>query len=65
MRAAPFSAWEINAVQALYAGASTGGAPGGPTYYQAQSAVTAHEGVVTTFNSWKGLTNPGVAVGPA
>lgn len=60
-----FADWQTNAVNALYAGQTSGGTAGTPTYYQAQSNVTSAEAVVTGFASWRGQLDPGTTVGPA
>ena len=54
-----------NAVDALYAGQTSGGTPGTPTFFQAQSNVTAQESIVTGFPSWLGQADPGTVFGSA
>lgn len=58
---ASFSPWADNALNALYTGASSAGTPGTPTYFQAQSNVSAKDLVVTNFSSWMGQAEPGGA----
>lgn len=60
-----FLGWQSNAVDGLYSGASTFGAPGLPTYYAEQSNVRADQVIVTGFASWLGQVDPGTAFGPA
>ena len=54
-----------NAISGQLAGSSTAGTSGTPTFYQAQSDVTAQESIVTGFASWKGQADPGTVFGPA
>jgi hypothetical protein len=52
--------WEANALLALETSASAVGTPGTPTYYQSLSGpVDASETIVTGFNSWLGVADPG------
>jgi hypothetical protein len=60
-----WTTWQANAINALYTGQSSMGAAGTPTFYQAQSNVTAQQGIVTTFPSWMGKADPGAAYGAA
>jgi hypothetical protein len=60
-----YSGWVANAVQAMYQGASSYGDPNAPTYFHAQSVVSASEGIVTGFPSWKGSADPGAKFGAA
>lgn len=60
-----WAAWQANAINALYTGQSSIGAAGTPIFYQAQSNVTAQQGIVTTFASWMGKADPGAAYGAA
>jgi hypothetical protein len=54
-----WAAAEANAMAALFSGQSSHG-PAGPAQFNAQSNVTSAEVVVTGFNSWRGVANPGV-----
>jgi hypothetical protein len=54
-----WTAAEANAMAALFSGQTTHG-PAGPEQFNAQSNVTSAEVVVTGFNSWRGVANPGV-----
>jgi hypothetical protein len=56
-----FGPWATNAFNALYAGQTSAGTPGTPTYFQAQSNVTAKDLVVTNFSAWNGQAEPGGA----
>lgn len=58
-----YAAWVTNSFNAQDQGLSTFGTAGTPTYYQAQSVVNRYEAVVTQFNSWKGVANPGAPFG--
>jgi hypothetical protein len=58
-----YAPWVSNATQALHEGLSSKGTPGMPSYYQAQSIVTAAQGIVTGFPSWMGVADPGTAFG--
>lgn len=60
-----FDAAAANAVQGIYQGLTSYGAPGTPTYFQEQSNVTSNEVIVTGFPSWKGHADPGAVYGPA
>lgn len=60
-----FTAWTANAIQALHDGATSGGDPLLPSYYQAQSNITPAQSLVTGFPSWMGVVDPGTAFGPA
>jgi hypothetical protein len=53
-----YAAAEANAIYALYHNVNSHGAAG-PTQFNAQSNVTSKEVVVTGFNSWRGVANPG------
>ena len=54
-----YAPWVGNAVTALYNGQPSAGAPGTPSYYQAQSNVQAKDLVVTNFSAWMGQAEPG------
>jgi hypothetical protein len=56
-----FAPWAGNAFTALYNGQSSAGAPGTPSYFQAQSNVQAKDLVVTNFSAWMGQAEPGGA----
>jgi hypothetical protein len=56
-----YAPWVNNAVNALYAGQTSAGTPGTPSYYQAQSNVQASDLVVTNFSAWMGQAEPGGA----
>lgn len=56
-----FAPWAGNAFTALYNGQTSAGAPGTPTYFQAQSNVQAKDLVVTNFSAWMGQAEPGGA----
>src|SRR5688572_19908847 len=58
-----YPGWVTNSFNALDQGLSTFGTPGTPEYYKAQAVVTRHEAIVTGFNSWKGVANPGAPFG--
>lgn len=60
-----WAAAEANAITGMLNGGATTGA-GTPSIFAAQTtAVSAAEVVVTGFNSWRGVTNPGAAFGAA
>lgn len=49
-----------NQFNALRSGASSAGAPGTPTYYQAITGPVSYGALIATnFNSWMGVANPG------
>ena len=54
-----FAPAAANAVNALMNGQTTGGVAGTPSYFQAQSNITAQEAIVTGFPSWLGQADPG------
>jgi hypothetical protein len=56
-----FAPWTDNAFTALYNGQTSAGAPGTPSYFQAQSNVQAKDLVVTDFSAWMGQAEPGGA----
>ncbi|HEV7385737.1 MAG TPA: PEPxxWA-CTERM sorting domain-containing protein [Phenylobacterium sp.] len=58
-----FAPWAGNAFTALYNGQASAGAPGTPSYFQAQSNVQAKDLVVTNFSAWMGQAEPGGAFG--
>lgn len=60
-----YAAYVANAVGALHDGDTSRGDPASPTYYQAQSNVSASEVIVTGFPSWQGVADPGGVFGPA
>ena len=61
-----YAAYVNNATTALYNGASAGGTPGLPTYYQQISgSISISQMIVSGFPSWNGYADPGVVFGPA
>ena len=54
-----YAAWAANAIQAIQLGDSSYGTPGSPTYYQQVGSLTDSNNIVTSFNSWNGVANPG------
>jgi hypothetical protein len=56
-----YAPWAGNAFTALYNGQTSAGAPGTPSYFQAQSNVQAKDLVVTNFSAWMGQAEPGGA----
>lgn len=58
-----YPSWVGNSYQAQLQGLTTFGTPGTPDYYQAQAVVDRHEAIVTGYNSWKGVANPGAPFG--
>ena len=60
-----YATWASNSINCQEIGATSCGTPGDPTYYQAQSTVTAQEGIVTGFPSWKGDADPCTTYGSA
>lgn len=63
-----FTAWENNAISALYNGQSTGGTLGTPAYYSqipTGGVLQVSDNIVTDFNSWRGDANPTVTYGIA
>jgi hypothetical protein len=56
-----FAPWAANAFTALYNGQTSAGAPGTPSYFQAQTNVQAKDLVVTNFSAWMGQAEPGGA----
>lgn len=50
-----------NAIYAIENGLSSYGDPTQPTYYQADPNIDAAQGLVTSFNSWMGVADPGGA----
>lgn len=59
-----YPAWVNNSIYAQSHGLNTYGTPNSPTQYNAQNVVTASEGIVTGFPSWKGVADPGTVYGP-
>jgi hypothetical protein len=57
--------WEQNSITALETGVFSYGDPTQPSYYQAQSLVSAEETIVTGYPSWLGLADPGTVFGSA
>jgi hypothetical protein len=60
-----YGAWVSNSITALHDGAATAGVAGTPSFYSAQSSVTAAEVIVTPFASWRGQADPGTVFGAA
>ena len=60
-----FALAQDNALSALYTGAASMGAAGPSQFVRQTSVVSAAEVVVTGFNSWRGVSNPGAAFGAA
>lgn len=60
-----YTAYVANATGALHDGDTSRGTVGSPAYYQAQSNVTASQGIVTGFPSWMGRADPGTVYGAA
>ena len=58
-----YAGWVQNINSALHDGLTAKGDPTQPTYFKAQSTVTAREGIVTGFPSWKGVADPAAALG--
>src|SRR5258708_6420005 len=54
-----YAPWAGDAFTALYNGQTSAGAPGTPSYYQAQSNVQAKDLIVTNFSAWMGQAEPG------
>lgn len=60
------SAWMANAFTALSTGNGSSGTAGTPGFYTvAPASVLASDVLVTSFASWRGLADPGTAVGSA
>jgi hypothetical protein len=60
-----FPEYVSNAMYAIRFGLTAYGTPGTPAYYQQTSVITPDQMVVTSFNSWMGLADPGTFFGPA
>jgi hypothetical protein len=61
-----YSQWDQNALWALQNGLASYGNPSLPTYYcQAPSFVPISDDIVTGFNSWMGVADPGNVFGSA
>jgi hypothetical protein len=60
-----YAGYVQNAISALHDSVTFRGDPNSPTYYRAQSGVTAAQAIVTGFPSWNGLADPGSVFGPA
>jgi len=58
-----YAGWVQNINSALHDGLTAKGDPNQPTYFKAQSTVTASESIVTGFPSWKGVADPAAAFG--
>jgi hypothetical protein len=60
-----WNAWASNAVTAILTGCSAYGDPALPAYYQQiTTAVPVTNNMVTSFNSWMGVADPGTVFGP-
>ena len=59
-----YAQWTANARQALLSGVPFFGTPATPSFYQDQVNFTPGELVVSPFNSWNGMADPGTTVGP-
>ncbi len=57
--------WVANATYALENGLSSYGDPNSPTYYSQESVVPGSAVMVTSYNSWMGVANPGAVFGAA
>jgi hypothetical protein len=61
-----FSGWGANAINGLENGISSIGNPSTtPTAYFQKTTLNGRDNIISTFNSWKGLANPGTTFGPA
>lgn len=61
-----YTTWYHNATYALEHGLSSYGDPASPTYYEAiDGAIPLEQAIVTGFNSWYGVADPGTFFGPA
>jgi hypothetical protein len=59
-----YAGWVTNAVNAIENNQATMGTAGTPTYYsQSPSVISVKDNIVTNFNSWKGVANPGAPFG--
>ncbi len=58
-----YAAWEANAINAVENGLASYGTPGTPSYFQEVTTVTDTGNIVTSFNSWNGVANPGAPYG--